>query len=167
MSCLQVDGAIGQAGRVTLSEVEALDALEPYGDGNARPVFCLRGATLDRVQNVGQNRHLKLRLSKGSAQFDGIFFSVRPRPAAWSQATGWTPRFTCKSTSSAAAARCSCRWWTAPSLPAAPGRRSPWQLVGRRLREELRPRDAVRHAALPGPVRGLWRACSSRCPPMG
>ena len=76
VSCLQVDVSIGQAGRVTLSEVEALAALEPYGAGNARPVFCLLGATLLRTQNVGQNRHLKLRLGKGSAQFDGIFFST-------------------------------------------------------------------------------------------
>ncbi len=76
VSCLQVDVPIGQAGRVSLAEVEALDALEPYGAGNSRPVFCLRGATLERAQNVGQNRHLKLRLSKGSAQFDGIFFSA-------------------------------------------------------------------------------------------
>ena len=36
----------------------------------------LSAATLDRAQNVGQNRHLKVRLSKGSAQFDGIFFSA-------------------------------------------------------------------------------------------
>ena len=66
MSCLEVDVPIGQAepgdpggggGRWT--------PLEPYGAGNARPVFCLRGATLDRLQNVGQNRHLKLRLSQG------------------------------------------------------------------------------------------------------
>ena len=76
VSCLDVDVAIAQPGRVTLEEVEALDALEPYGAGNVRPVFCLRGATLERSQNVGQNRHLKLRLSKGSAQFDGIFFSA-------------------------------------------------------------------------------------------
>ena len=68
--------ALTQPARVTLDEVEALDALEPYGAGNNRPVFCLRGATLERAQNVGQNRHLKLRLSKGSAQFDGIFFSA-------------------------------------------------------------------------------------------
>ena len=40
--------------------------------------FCLMGATLERLQSVGQNRHLKLRLSKGSSQFDGIFFSVSP-----------------------------------------------------------------------------------------
>jgi single-stranded-DNA-specific exonuclease len=76
ISCLDVDVAITQPGRITLEEAEALDELEPYGAGNLRPVFCLCGATLERVQNVGQNRHLKLRLTKGSAQFDGIFFSA-------------------------------------------------------------------------------------------
>lgn len=76
VSSLDVDVVVAQPGRITLEEVEALDALEPYGSGNVRPVFCLAGATLERAQNVGQNRHLKLRLSKGSSQFDGIFFSA-------------------------------------------------------------------------------------------
>ena len=75
-SVLEIDMELHQPGRVTLQEVEALSALEPYGSGNARPVFCLLGATLLRTQNVGQNRHLKLRLGKGCAQFDGIFFST-------------------------------------------------------------------------------------------
>ena len=75
-STLEVDMEIRQPSRVTLQEVEALGTLEPYGSGNARPLFCLMGATLLRTQNVGQNRHLKLRLGKGSAQFDGIFFST-------------------------------------------------------------------------------------------
>ena len=75
-SALEVDVELRQPGRVTLQEVEALAALEPYGSGNARPLFCLMGATLLRTQNVGQNRHLKLRLGKGNAQFDGIFFST-------------------------------------------------------------------------------------------
>ena len=75
-STLEIDVELHQPGRVTLQEVEALAALEPYGSGNARPLFCLMGATLLRMQNVGQNRHLKLRLGKGSAQFDGIFFST-------------------------------------------------------------------------------------------
>ena len=76
VSSLDVDVVITQPGCITLEEVEALDELEPYGSGNVRPVFCLTGATLERAQNVGQNRHLKVRLSKGSAQFDGIFFSA-------------------------------------------------------------------------------------------
>ena len=75
-STLEIDVELHQPGRVTLQEVEALAALEPYGSGNARPLFCLMGSTLLRMQNVGQNRHLKLRLGKGSAQFDGIFFST-------------------------------------------------------------------------------------------
>ena len=75
-SVLDVDVAIAHPSAVTLEELEALSVLEPYGSGNARPVFCLLGATLLRTQNVGQNRHLKLRLGKGCAQFDGIFFST-------------------------------------------------------------------------------------------
>ena len=75
-SVLDIDAAITRPGDVTLEELEALSALEPYGSGNTRPVFCLLGATLLRTQNVGQNRHLKLRLGKGCAQFDGIFFST-------------------------------------------------------------------------------------------
>ena len=75
-SALEVDAAIAHPGDVTLEELESLAVLEPYGSGNARPVFCLLGATLLRMQNVGQNRHLKLRLGKGCAQFDGIFFST-------------------------------------------------------------------------------------------
>ena len=73
---LDIDAAITRPGDVTLEELEALNTLEPYGSGNTRPVFCLLGATLLRTQNVGQNRHLKLRLGKGCAQFDGIFFST-------------------------------------------------------------------------------------------
>ena len=76
VSSLDIDVSIDKPVRVTLAEVEDLSALEPYGAGNNRPVFCLRGATLERAQNVGQNRHLKLRLSKGNAQFEGIFFSA-------------------------------------------------------------------------------------------
>ena len=58
---LDIDAAITRPGDVTLEELEALNTLEPYGSGNTRPVFCLLGATLLRTQNVGQNRHLKLR----------------------------------------------------------------------------------------------------------
>ena len=76
ISSLEVDAAICCPGEVTLEEVDALGMLEPYGAGNPRPVFALLGATVDAVQPVGQGKHLKLRLSKGTCRFDGIFFSV-------------------------------------------------------------------------------------------
>ena len=76
VSSLEVDAAITCPADVTLDQVELLSQLEPYGAGNPRPVFALLGATVDALQSVGQGKHLKLRLSKGSCRFDAIFFSV-------------------------------------------------------------------------------------------
>ena len=76
VSALDVDVVLSRPELVTLWEVEQLRRLEPYGNGNSRPLFALLGVTLDRVQGVGQNRHLKLRFSKGPVQLEGIFFSV-------------------------------------------------------------------------------------------
>jgi len=76
VSSLEVDAAIVCPGEVTLEQVEALGHLEPYGAGNPRPVFALLGATAESIQTVGQGRHLKLRLTKGTCRFDAIFFSV-------------------------------------------------------------------------------------------
>ena len=76
VSSLDIDAAITSPGEVTLDQVESLSHLEPYGAGNPRPVFALLGATVDSLQSVGQGRHLKLRLSKGTSRFDAIFFSV-------------------------------------------------------------------------------------------
>jgi len=76
VSSLEIDAAITSPGEVTLEQVEHLSQLEPYGAGNPRPVFALLGATVDAVQSVGQGKHLKLRLSKGTSRFEAIFFSV-------------------------------------------------------------------------------------------
>jgi single-stranded-DNA-specific exonuclease len=66
VSSLEVDASVACPGEISLREVEDLDMLEPFGAGNPRPVFALLGATVDAVQSVGQGRHLKLRLSKGT-----------------------------------------------------------------------------------------------------
>ena len=76
VSSLDLDAAIVCPCEVTLEQVEYLSQLEPYGAGNPRPAFALLGATLDSVQSVGQGRHLKVRLSKGTSRFEAIFFSV-------------------------------------------------------------------------------------------
>ena len=76
VSSLDVDVLISRPGQITMEEIQALAMLEPYGAGNNRPVFCLTGMTVDSLQNVGQNRHLKLQLSKGQYRFPAIFFSA-------------------------------------------------------------------------------------------
>ena len=81
VSSLEVDAAILSPAELSLSQVEHLELLEPYGAGNPRPVFALLGATVDLVQSVGQGKHLKLRLSKGASRFDAIFFSTTEEEA--------------------------------------------------------------------------------------
>ena len=76
VSCLTIDVVVRRPEEITLAEMEQLSRLEPYGAGNDRPVFALMGAKVESLQNVGQNRHLKLRLSKGPYHFDAIFFSA-------------------------------------------------------------------------------------------
>ena len=76
VSSLEVDVILRHPEAVNLEEVEELGRLEPYGSGNNRPVFALMGAKVESLQSVGQNRHMKLRLSKGNCHFDAIFFSI-------------------------------------------------------------------------------------------
>lgn len=76
VSSVEVDAEISHPDWLSLAEVESLSCLEPYGADNQRPLFCIQGLTVENLQNVGQNKHLKLRLSKGTTQLDGIFFSA-------------------------------------------------------------------------------------------
>ncbi|MCI8419210.1 MAG: single-stranded-DNA-specific exonuclease RecJ [Oscillospiraceae bacterium] len=76
VSSLEADALIRRPDCICLEEVEELSRLEPYGAGNERPVFILPGAKVDALQNVGQNRHLKLRLEKNGRRLDAIFFST-------------------------------------------------------------------------------------------
>ena len=76
VSSLDVDVDITLPSHIDLDEIAALDCLEPFGSGNERPVFCLRGMTLENMQNIGQNKHLKVFLQKQHQNFEGIFFSA-------------------------------------------------------------------------------------------
>ena len=76
VSSLDVDVQLRHPALISMEGVQSLDLLEPYGAGNNRPVFSLLGMTVDSMQAVGQNRHLKLQLSKGQFRFPAIFFSA-------------------------------------------------------------------------------------------
>ena len=76
VSVLDVDVIIQDPEILTIEEVSALTRLEPYGSGNARPVFVLPSVTVENIQSVGQNRHLKLRLRCEGQTFDAIFFCM-------------------------------------------------------------------------------------------
>ena len=56
--------------------VEELDALEPFGTGNPRPVLIIRGAAVSACAEVGAGRHLKLTVVWEGKELDAIFFSA-------------------------------------------------------------------------------------------
>ncbi len=73
---LTVDCVLPDASLLTQEEVEALGLLEPYGPGNLKPVFRLDRCTLAGVSQVGNGRHMKLKLNQGGKSLDAIFFSA-------------------------------------------------------------------------------------------
>ena len=79
ISVLDVDAEVDDPALFTRAGVEALSLLEPYGAGNPRPVFVLSAMTIVALSEVGGGRHVKLRLRRGSACFDAIFFSANAR----------------------------------------------------------------------------------------
>ena len=78
---LDIDCAV-TAELLTLKGVEALSVLEPCGTGCPKSVLMLKNLTLDRLQQVGNGRHLRLRLRSGRHTLNGIFFSATPETAS-------------------------------------------------------------------------------------
>ena len=58
--------------------IESLDALEPCGNGNPKPLLCITGARLVNAVPIGGGRHLRLHFAKGGYNYAGIFFSCTP-----------------------------------------------------------------------------------------
>ena len=66
---------------LTLSNIAAIDELEPCGAGCPRPVLFMRGLTITELTEVCGGKHLRLRLSNGSESWGAIFFSTNARRA--------------------------------------------------------------------------------------
>ncbi|MFR3920862.1 MAG: DHHA1 domain-containing protein [Dysosmobacter welbionis] len=165
VSCLDVDAPISCPGEVTLAEVEQLDQLEPYGAGNPRPVFALLGATVDVLQPVGQGKHLKLRLSKGTCRFDAIFFSMTEETCGVAAGMRVDAAFISRPIPSGAIPPCSCSSSTsAPSDPQ-PVRRRTWTCSTASWRERASPGrsgpGSRRPAASSPPLGPCWSGSSA------
>ncbi len=61
---------------ITLDLAFAIEQLEPFGYGNATPVFGVYGVTLQRITPIGNNKHLRLLFSKGENSFQALLFGV-------------------------------------------------------------------------------------------
>ncbi len=85
VSTVDVDVEIEDCSLLTVQQVESLAALEPFGAGNPKPVFLLRSVTVVSCGDVGNGRHLKMRVRRDGVTLDAIFFGAN------SAACGVTP----------------------------------------------------------------------------
>ena len=76
VTTLSVDCVLPDPTLLTQEEVEALSLLEPYGPGNPKPIFRLDRCAVTGLTQVGNGKHMKLKLSSGSRTLDAIFFSA-------------------------------------------------------------------------------------------
>ena len=76
VSELSIDFAIRNPAWLSSANVEALDRLEPYGNGNPKAILCLLDAEMLEITDIGGGKHLRLTLAKFGALFDCVFFGV-------------------------------------------------------------------------------------------
>ena len=77
ISTLDLDCAITPE-MLTIPEIQGLELLEPCGSGCPKPVLMMTGLTVERIQQVGGGRHMRLRLRRGHYGLNAIFFSADP-----------------------------------------------------------------------------------------
>ena len=76
VSTLTVDCVLDDPALLDQREVDALSLLEPFGPGNPKPVFRMDRCALAGMTQVGNGKHLKMKLTAGGGRpVDAIFFS--------------------------------------------------------------------------------------------
>ena len=58
--------------------IDALNALEPCGNGCPKPVLMMRNLIAERISMVGNGRHMRLRVKTGHYALNAIYFSANP-----------------------------------------------------------------------------------------
>lgn len=73
---IEVSGAISPS-ELTVQGVKGLGVLEPFGEGNPRPVFLLQGCRIEDIISLSNGAHTKLLISAGGAQLTGLMFGTK------------------------------------------------------------------------------------------
>ena len=67
---------------LTLYNIDSLSSLEPCGNGCPKPLLVMENLIIDRISQVGNGRHMRLRLRSGRHFFNAIYFSATPESAS-------------------------------------------------------------------------------------
>ncbi len=61
---------------LTVDLAYELKQLEPYGHANPMPVFGIFGVKVERVNSIGNNKHIRIMFSKGEVSFSAVYFGT-------------------------------------------------------------------------------------------
>jgi len=75
---LRIDFEVEKPALLSLENIESLECLEPFGNGNPAPCLSMRGARIVSLMGVGSGKHSRIRIEKDHASFDCLFFSSPP-----------------------------------------------------------------------------------------
>ncbi|MCL2408330.1 MAG: single-stranded-DNA-specific exonuclease RecJ [Oscillospiraceae bacterium] len=75
---LKLDFEVEKPEILTVVNVEALEGLEPFGNGNPPPCLCIRGAAVCEIMPVGAGKHTRLKIEKSGKVLDCIYFGMPP-----------------------------------------------------------------------------------------
>ncbi len=63
---------------LTVESIAGLDVLEPFGEGNPRPVFLLTDCVINDIISLSNGAHTKLAISCGGNSLSGLMFGTKP-----------------------------------------------------------------------------------------
>ena len=81
---LDIDCAI-DPDMLTVPNIDSLEALEPCGNGCPKPVLMMERLLIERISQVGNGRHMRLRLRRGRHSINAIYFSANAESASIDQ----------------------------------------------------------------------------------
>ena len=70
---------------LTVANIGSLSQLEPCGNGCSKPVLAAENLVVEKLSQVGNGRHMRLRLRSGWHTLNGIWFSTNPQSASISE----------------------------------------------------------------------------------
>ncbi len=81
---INIDLKLNPAG-LSVDMAFAVKALEPFGAGNPTPIFGMFGVTLEKINPIGNAKHLRLLFSKNGNAFQALLFGVTPEQFCFEQ----------------------------------------------------------------------------------
>ena len=70
---------------LTIGNIDSLNQLEPCGNGCPKPVLVMEDLQIERLGQVGNGKHMRLRLRSGHYSIPAIYFSATPQSASVAQ----------------------------------------------------------------------------------